>query len=272
MSDQYFQNYDEGQRVSSPTDGTLLTPGAMPPAPRKASVRVFSSSKEQITDDFRVRIRVPGNYITRSTAGNSGRDELANGIIFPYTPTIIYENKADYNVLNVTHNNYSQYFYNNSSVSAITITGKLTVQSDKDAWVYLSIKHLLSALTKMPFADDPGAGAPPPICRLDAYGEYMLKNVPVVISSYKIELPQEVDYYSVGNNIISTSASNPAAETDSAELQEVETSSKVYKSQNLVPVLSNITVTCTPIYSRKEMLEFSLEKFLKEYENNTKYL
>jgi hypothetical protein len=258
--------------------------GAMPENPPAAKVNVYSNGA-LIQEDLRARIVVPGNYITAATVGNVGKDELTNGIIFPYTPQIQLEYTASYSPANVTHSNYTQYFYNNSAVSAINISGKFTVQNDRDARVYIATKHLLAALTKMPYADDPGAGSPPPICRLFAYGSYMFKNVPVAISSFRIDLPAEVDYFMYGK-------SSPLGPTN-AEVQEtvaggqstgnLDVGPTPYAEatgstdadrigQNFVPVSSQITITCTPIYSRREMLQFSVKKYLEEHDKNTKYL
>lgn len=258
--------------------------GAMPTSPPAATVNIFSNGA-LIQEDLRARIVVPGNYITAATVGNLGRDELSNGIIFPYTPQIQLEYGATYSAANVTHSNYTQYFYNNSAVSTINISGKFTVQNDRDARVYIATKHLLAALTKMPYADDPGAGSPPPICRLFAYGQYMFKNIPIAIGSFRIDLPAEVDYYMYGKPTSLGPSDAEVQETiaggqstgnlnfgPKSYAQATSPESKDLIGQNFVPVSSQIIITCTPIYSRREMLEFSVKKYLEEHHNNSKYL
>jgi hypothetical protein len=193
-------------------------------------------------DDLRVRIKVPEKYIKQSTSGRN--NELANlqGIIFPYTPQITHDVKAEYNSLNPTHGNYTQHFYKNSSVGAINISGKFTVQNEADAGVYLATMHLIKALTKMRFGNDADAGAPPPVCRLSAYGAFMLKDVPVVITSYRVDLPADVDYITLGK----------------------QTADPIY-GQASVPTLSSIAITCLPMYSRNEMQQFSVKNWLDKY-------
>lgn len=193
-------------------------------------------------EDLRVKIRVPSEYIRATTRG-SAQGELADlkGIIFPYTPTITVEHKADYANQNPMHSNFALHFYQRSSVSPIQITGEFTVQNEKDAAIYLSTVHMLRALTKMKTSLDTDAGSPPPVCRLDAYGEYMLKNVPVVVSSFRLELPNKVDYFTIGKS----------------------TQNMIFK-QTSVPVLSTISVTLLPIYSRAEMQKFSVNNWLSE--------
>jgi len=267
MSDRYFENYDRSQEGSSPE---RASPGAMPTSPQAGTVNVFDISGKLVSDDLRVRIRVPANYITPSTVGSLSK-ELQSGIVFPYTPSITYDTVADYSTVNPTHSNYTQYFFNHSKVNSINITGKWTVQNSKDAAVYLATKHLLSALTKMRFGDEPAAGSPPPVCRLDAYGSYMMKNIPIVINSFRIELPNEVDYFKYDT------ANDAVTETiqflEDLEILDRTSSGKVGTfGNNLVPISSSITLTCYPIYSRREMLQFSVSKFLEEYDKNTKYL
>jgi hypothetical protein len=191
-------------------------------------------------EDLRVKIRVPSDYIKMTTRGSKGELAELKGIIFPYTPTITVEHKADYANQNVMHSNFALHFYQRSSVSPIQITGEFTVQNEKDAAVYLATVHLLRALTKMKTGLDSDPGSPPPVCRLDAYGEYMLKNVPVAISNFRLELPNKVDYFTIGKSVAS-----------------------VY-GQTSVPTLSTISVTLIPIFSRAEMQKFSVNNWLSE--------
>lgn len=226
--------------------------GGMPTTPRAASVIITNSKGQGPKADLRVQIRVPDQYLVASTRGLT--NELGNlkAIIFPYTPSISMEHKADYSAQTPTHSNFTQYFYKSSSVSDISISGKFTVQNEKDAGVYLATVHMLRALTKMlsgGSSGDPMSGSPPPVCRLDAYGTYMLDNVPVVIRSFKMELPDGVDYFTIGKN--------PAT---------LATMGTIY-GQASVPTVSTISITCSPIYSRDEMQKFSVNKWLAPQSN-----
>ena len=53
-------------------------------------------------------------------------------LVFPYTPTISYDSQAVYGSVNPVHSNYTQYFYKNSQVGNISVTGKFTVQNEKE--------------------------------------------------------------------------------------------------------------------------------------------
>ena len=199
----------------------------------------ISFNGQSLGQDNRVRIQVPTEYLNKTTSGSS-KNELATigGVLFPYTPTISYERKAGYSSQTPLHSNFTQYFYQHSSVSPISISGKFTVQNDTDGNIYLATVQLLSALTKMRTGDDAKAGSPPPVCRLNAYGLFGLFNVPVVIEAFKLELPDTVDYFTI----------NKAA-------------SSIF-GKTTVPTVSTITLQCNPVYSRDEMQKFSVPEWL----------
>jgi hypothetical protein len=87
----------------------------------------------------------------------------------------------------------------------------------------------------MRFGKDANAGSPPPVCRLEGYGDFMLRNVPVVVSQFKIDYPDNVDYISVNSGVFKTS---------------------------LVPTISSVSLTLNPSYSRKELQDFSVDAWL----------
>jgi len=234
--------------VKPPASGTRdgqVGAGAMPDNTSvKPEVNVRDSNGRMLAQDTRVKIRVPPNYFTAYTSGNNAELVNLGAIIFPYTPIIDQNYKAEYQSLNPMHSNYTQYFYKYSSASPINITGKFSVQNNDDAGVYIATVHLLKALTKMRWGNDQDAGSPPPLCRLDAYGDYMFKNVPVAIADFKLTLPNTVDYFSISK----------------------QTSTGIY-NKTTVPVFSEISVTCIPIYSRQEILNYNVTDYLN---GNTK--
>jgi hypothetical protein len=195
-------------------------------------------------DDYRVKLKVPRSLITQYAHGPLfGFD----GIVFPYTPTISYEMNASYASMTPMHSNYPINFYKHSGVSSFTVSAKFTVQNDTDAIFYLTTMHLLRALTKMRYGNDTQAGSPPPVCRFDAYGDFMLKNIPVVVQSVRSEYPDSVDYYEL----------NPELNPNS--LAGVD---KIDLGTNFVPTISSITLNLLPMYSRFEQSQFSVEKYV----------
>jgi hypothetical protein len=182
--------------------------------------------------DHRVKLKVPKDYVSGvNTKGPNNALYNSQGIIFPYTPTIGQEYTANYSSVPVTHSNYAQYFYKNSAVSTISLAAKFTVQNEYEAEMYFSIVHLLRSLTKMRWGDDDNAGSPPPVCRLFAYGDAIMNNVPVAISSFKLDLPDSVDYF--------TTTTGSSA-----------------------PTIATINLTLTPVYSRNEMQKFTVKNWL----------
>ncbi len=181
--------------------------------------------------DLRVFLRVPTAYLEGPSTDEIGFPLLRDlgGIMFPYTPQISYESAASYTAVNPVHSNFTQQFYKNSSVGNITISGKFTVQNEKEGAIYCAVIHLLRSLTKMRQGNELNTGSPPPVCRLDAFGDYMLSNVPVVITSVKFDLPDSVDYIQV----------------------------PMYKT-TLVPTISTITLGLAIMYSRQEMQDFTV--------------
>lgn len=189
--------------------------------------------------DFRVKIKVPDSYITEFTSGYNSELQRLGGIIFPYTPSISFDTSANYSNMAPMHSNYTYYSYRNSQVGAISISGRFSVENDVDAVIYLSTVHLLKSLTKMRFGTDSDAGAPPPVCRLFAYGDYMMNNVPVAVSSFKQDFPTDVDYYRLN----SSGYRHPFG-------------------QNFVPIMSSLSLTLLPMYSRYEQTGFGVDSFL----------
>jgi hypothetical protein len=217
-----------------------LTKGANLPTPPSPQINFIRADGTTHKTDTRVKITVPVGYTDAQEGDFEKGTRIFQGIIFPYTPSIQFEHKANYSAQNPTHSNFTQYFYQHSSVSPITISGKFTVEHDADAEMLLSTIHLLKSLTKMQQGTDPQKGAPPPVCRLFGYGNYMLENVPVVITSFKHELPENVDYFTAHKD---------------GNIQN-------FSTNNSVPVVSSITVVCNPIYSRQQIKDFSVTSWL----------
>lgn len=211
---------------------------------------LFRSSKANTTPniefggevDFRAKLIVPSSYVAgeKTAGGTKNVLQTTGGIIFPYTPTITYESFANYTTQNALHSNYTINSYKASGISPIKLSAKYTVQNDEDALVYLATVQLLKSLTKMQFGTDEDAGAPPPVCRFSAYGTYMFKDVPVVVSTFSHDMSPDVDSY------ITTSQVNNAF--------------KIY-GVNFIPTVSTFSLTLLPMYSRNEQLNFNVTDF-----------
>lgn len=182
-------------------------------------------------NETRAVLKVPPSYLTGTFANKFGK---YGGVLFPYTPQITLESKAEYSSQTPIHSNYAINFYKNSQVSDITVTATFTVQNDIDADYYVGALRLLTSLTKMRFGNEANAGSPPPVCRMFAYGEYILKNVPVVITSFRHDLPDDVDFYTTTSDFGAIS----------------------------VPTKATFTIGLKPTYSRAEMMNATVDAYL----------
>jgi hypothetical protein len=121
--------------------------------------------------------------------------------VFPYTPQIAQNYRANYDPSDITHTNYKQYFYKNSSVEELTITAEFTAQDTTEALYMLAVMHFFKSVTKMFYGKDenPRAGTPPPLCYLLGYGQYQFSDHPLLISGFSYTLPNDVDYIRAGS-------------------------------------------------------------------------
>ena len=183
--------------------------------------------------------QVPGGKIMTPLA-------VTNGILFPYTPRISMVNQASYNPMEITHTNYDFWSYTKSSVNQITIDAEFTAQTQEEANYVLAVLYFLRAATKMFTAQDSFAGNPPPMVFLTGYGDYILPNVPCVITQFGYTLPDDVDYIAASSN---TGGGDFSLDTSTLNTR--------------VPVISAFNIILQPIYSRSRVGEFSLEKFAR---------
>lgn len=117
-----------------------------------------------------------------------------NGVLYPYTPTLLVSHTADYTSQNYTHSNYGQQAYNYSDISQIQLDGTFTANTVEEAKYTMAVIHFFRTVTKMYFANPKGkVGAPPPILLFNYMGD-MYYNVPVVIASFAPTFPADVNY------------------------------------------------------------------------------
>jgi len=215
-----------------------ISPGAENNSSYSPQEARFSSSPQD--KDWRVKISHPTIYDSSPVL-----QPLANtgGIVFPYLPTINIAHSAAYQPIDTTHTNYPFYAYKSSQIDEIQITGKFTVADATEARYWIAVMHFLRTVTKMYFGQGPNLGNPPPICKLDGYGDFVYNSVSVVVKSFSINLPNDVDY-------ITTQLSTTSGGQSSSNI-------------NYVPSVSEITVTLLPVFSRDKIKSFNLDAFSK---------
>jgi len=148
------------------------------------------------SSDWRVRLSIPqvdefSNSPVLKPLINAG------GLVFPFTPNIQLAGNATYESTAPTHNNYSYFNYVNSAASSITISGPFNVEDALQGEYWLAAIHYLRSVTKMFTGESANSGNPPPMVYLNGYGDYVFKNIPVVITGFTCELPQDVAYIGV---------------------------------------------------------------------------
>lgn len=205
-----------------------------------SAVVTFGNGGSQVPDansgnggDWRVRISVSPNANILYRAGGDIMFPLLNtdGVIFPYVPTLQIQQSAKYNSTDLTHSNYTNYFYQSSQVQDIQISGEFSAQTSSEADYVLATIHFFRSATKMFFGNSGEfQGSPPPIVYLDGYGKHYLPHVPCLITNFTHAMPPEVDYIAASNG-------------------------------QRIPTLSSINVSLQPVYSRKRQLEFNFEQF-----------
>lgn len=182
------------------------------------------------SSDWRVRLSVPPIFNKPPSPIMAPLFNAGYQLIFPYTPTITLSGSANYEEQAVTHQNYQFVYFNSSKSEQIQIVAPFNVEDSEQALYWLAAVHFLRSATKMFTGTDAIAGNPPPLLRLNGYGNFVFKNVPVVIKSFSFDLPQDVNYINAGG-------------------------------QSWVPVKSTLSVTLQPIYSRDAARKFSLSAF-----------
>lgn len=191
--------------------------------------------------DWRVRLSLPRNFSAFDTPGKNDilkplRD-TNNSMVFPYTPNIFMTHSANYNKLTPVHSNYPFPIYENSQIDQFVITGEFTAENVNEARYWLAAVHFLRSVTKMAYGKSDNQGAPPPVLRLNGYGDFVFKDLPVVVEQFQLTMPSDVDYIQVPNVGQSTGS--------------------------WVPVRSELSVGVFPTFSRDRVNKFSLDKFVR---------
>jgi hypothetical protein len=225
-----------GRTAGSLNDILSLKRGAnLPPGGE-----LFTSSGEKIKlnpsaeNDWRVRISCAWNIFNSDIFSVL---EKTGGVVWPVLPTMEIRTTANYSELAPVHNNYPFLSYKNSQVDAINISGDFICETERDAAYWIAATTFFRTVTKMFYGQGANAGNPPPVCSLNGYGSMMFSNTPIVVKSFSVSMPNDVNYIKVSPNL--TNSERPT----------------------WVPIKSNISVEVQPIYNRADMRQFSLTEY-----------
>ena len=105
------------------------------------------------------------------------------------------------------------------------------METTQDAENWIAATMFFRTVTKMFFGQSINSGNPPPICVLDGYGASVFKNIPVIVKSFSVDFKEDVNYINYP------------------------------QTSTWVPILSTISVTVAPIYSRSRLRQFNLQSY-----------
>lgn len=168
----------------------------------QAQQTIAAQSGQQNQKDWRLRLSLApqSNYLYNdSNPGILQPLRATNGVVFPYTPRISMNYRANYMPVDITHADYRTYFYQNSYVDAVQISGMFTAQTTFEANYLLAVIHFFRSATKMFYGQDAMRGSPPPVVFLNGYGQYQFNNLSCVIQNFTYNLPNDVDYIRAGS-------------------------------------------------------------------------
>ena len=208
--------------------GVNIPKGAEVFASQGQAIQLQPGSK----DDWRVRITCNWN-IFNSAMFDRLKD--TGGVVWPYLPNITVATKAEYNPVNTVHSNYTQYNYKNSVVEDIQISGEFSCETETDAAYWIAATTFFKTATKMFFGQGDNAGNPPIVCNLTGYGASVFDRTPIIIKSFSVDLKDDVNYILCDT----------------------------YKTRTWVPVLSTISVTVAPVYSREMLRKFDIQDYAR---------
>lgn len=185
------------------------------------------------------------------------------GVLFPYTPDVMFGGAANYQSWHFTHSNYQQFQFQNSTPSEIQLVGTFTAQTNEEARYMLAVMRFLRVVTMLEFGikavERNVAGTPPPVLRFNYMGAHMFNNVPVVLQNYNYQLDRDVDYVEVilpGTNNSNLRTTSRINETIFGELPVKEDRRTYVPTRMMITLM--LGVQQNPRNTRDE---FDLEKF-----------
>ena len=172
-----------------------------------------------------------------SAATDSYNLAVKASINFPFTPTISVIQSANYSSYDLTHTNFQQRAFENSSNMDLNITAPMLVRNEEEALYIYNASLFLRSAMKMTFGQDANPGMPPPVLRFYSHGIY--ENVPCMIRDFTWNLDSDIDY---------------------VEIEDPKNKKKIMR----IPVMNMFVLSLTTTYSPKSIREnFSVQEYLK---------
>ena len=242
----------------------------------------------QTSNDWRVKLSLAKNADYLYNAADPGilkplsSKSGTSGVVFPYTPQINTNYRADYSPYTLTHSNYKGYFYNSSYMDAVNIQATFTAQDTLEAEYLLAVIHFFRSVTKMFYGQDTQRGSPPPLVFLSGLGEYQFNQHPCVVSQFTYNLPADVDYIRATSIVNQGISFNNLRSNQSSPVSGLAGVSRLANAllpkgakasppapqmlgknnSTYVPTKLDMTITLLPVQSRNQVSKvFSLSKY-----------
>jgi len=301
--------FNAASNLSSAFSAGLASPGGLASAIRSINLpaageaigdivgAISAFTEDTYANDWRVRLSL-ANWTSFKSSPVLTPLKDSGGLIFPYTPKINIHSGATYSKIDTTHTNYTFQAFKSSDPGTIKITAPMYVSDPIEGLYWIAMVHYLRSLTKMFTGNDPKAGNPPPIIMLNGYGNYVFKNVPVVVTSMDVTLEDKCDY--IGVNVVGSAAGNLEGTADAIGglansiggafggafggalgsatsiisglaggvgqvaglLGSFGIGGTTSGGVTHVPTRSTFSVTLQPMYSRNSARKFSLDRFV----------
>lgn len=174
-------------------------------------------------------------------------------VYWPYTPDVTINYQTNYEMVKTLQTNYSTPAYQSSEINTININGTFTAGTAYEANYLYAVMHFFKSATKgYNMESKELTGSPPPILYLSYMGDGAINKMPVVITTFNIVYPKDVDY-------IQTNFGGP----------KIEGSVEVYPlnpiGEAMVPTEILLMLTVAPSYNRNKLAaeEYSTSRFVR---------
>lgn len=152
--------------------------------------------------DWRARLRPKDGGADQFYQAVPGEDALmrplreSNGLVWQYTPNVFMTTMADYNSAHGQGQNYQHNTFSKRSIQNISVTGDFTANDIYEGRYLLGVLAFLRAATMAYYGEEAKekAGTPPPVLIFEYMGDHGFNKVPVVVDSYNMQMPDNVDY------------------------------------------------------------------------------
>lgn len=181
-------------QVASPTQNTASSEELAQSYDWRARLR----PKKGGEDKFYSRVGV-----SEEMGGQALMDPIkqSGGLVWQNTPNIFVSGTADYDSALMQGMNYPIRTFVNSTPPDLPVQAEFTANDTYEARYMLAVFAFLRGATKAYFGDAAVAsgdyGTPPPVLLFEYMGDHGFNKVPVVISNYTIQYPDNVHYVPV---------------------------------------------------------------------------